>query len=167
MCIGNKDTSWKEKRDGWRLRGRKASKYTSEECYVDSDSWSKDVKETTSSGLWSLLKCKIGWLYGTTDKVFWLEDTNYIKSERYNKEGKTAGVKESGELFSKPEMLNDLNVMLNKKIWLRKPGKYTRMTFFHQPVTQVSQKKGLAYPTGVKYSNTELQEPNGGTVEHR
>ena len=23
------------------------------------------------------------------------------------------GVKESGELFSKPEMLNDLNVMLN------------------------------------------------------
>ena len=64
-------------------------------------------------------------------------------------------------------MLNDLNVMLNKKIWLRKPGKYTRMTFFHQPVTQVSQKKGLAYPTGVKYSNTELQEPNGGTVEHR
>ena len=40
------------------------------------------------------------------------------------------------------------------------------MTFFLQPVTQVSQKKGLAYPKGVKCSNTELQEPNGGTVEH-
>ena len=133
MCIGNKDTWWKEKRDGRRLRGRKASKYTREECYVDSEPWSKDVKETTSSSLCSLLKGIIGCLYGTTDKEIWLEDTNYIievktnllvfdqwvKSERYNKERKTAGVKESGELFSKPEMLNDLNVMLNltKKAW--------------------------------------------------
>ena len=41
------------------------------------------------------------------------------------------------------------------------------MTFFLQQVTQVAQKKGLAYPTGVKCSNTELQEPNGVTVEHR
>ena len=50
-------------------------KQASDECYLDNDPWSKVVKETTSLSLCSLLKCKIGQLYGTTDKEFWLADT--------------------------------------------------------------------------------------------
>ena len=65
MCTGNKDTWWKEKRDGWRLRGQKASKW-----------WMLSRQWTLVKGcLCSILKCKIGRLYGTTGKEFGLEDT--------------------------------------------------------------------------------------------